>query len=171
MFHCHCMPRYPRKRVHFLDQSRHRWSIRPLDGQEMLLLTPLLYIVSLDILMVCVSPSVGYPSCRQTTLASVKFHPSLVTVPHWLLMHISTHPSFELLPSTSLTSPSSHPALRKCYYRIKWIFLMFSMLVSTPNPHTQPKCLHYTLLSMTVSKAVFLYQHSTTWTPCVDVTP
>ena len=50
-------------------------------------------------------PSAENPSCRHVTWASSVFHESSHTVPHRLLMHISTLPSV-LLPPISLTSPT-----------------------------------------------------------------
>ena len=45
------------------------------------------------------------PSCLQTTLASLASHPSSHTVPHSLLIQISTLPSKGLKPPDNLTSP------------------------------------------------------------------
>ena len=45
------------------------------------------------------------PSCLQTTLASLLSHPSSHTVPHSLLIQISTLPSKGLKPPDNLTSP------------------------------------------------------------------
>ena len=53
-------------------------------------------------------PSVEYPSCLQTTLASGTFHRSSHTVPYVLLIQISTLPSVTLVPFTNTTSPSKH---------------------------------------------------------------
>ena len=45
------------------------------------------------------------PSCLHTTLASLLSHPSSHTVPHSLLIQISTLPSKGLKPPDNLTSP------------------------------------------------------------------
>ena len=57
-------------------------------------------------------PWVEYPSCRQTTVASVLLHKSSHTVPHTLFIQISTLPSFGMLPPASRNSPVVHgPAI------------------------------------------------------------
>ena len=48
------------------------------------------------------------PSCLQATLASVVSQKSSHTVPHWLMLHISTRPSRGLCPLWSLISPYAH---------------------------------------------------------------
>ena len=53
----------------------------------------------------CLHPVYAYPSCLQTTVASVLSHKSSHTVPHWSLMHTSTLPSYWLEPPTRRTSP------------------------------------------------------------------
>ena len=47
----------------------------------------------------------AYPSCLQTTVASMLSQESSHTVPHWSLMHTSTLPSYWLEPPTRRTSP------------------------------------------------------------------
>ncbi len=54
-------------------------------------------------------PAVENPSCRQTTLASIKPHPLSHTVPHIFLLQTSTRPSRGVRPLTSLISPSVQP--------------------------------------------------------------
>ena len=54
---------------------------------------------------------VPYPSCLQTTLASVEDQESSHTVPHTLFRHISTLPSYGFWPFTSLRSPSKQVVL------------------------------------------------------------
>ena len=53
------------------------------------------------------SPESAYPSCLQTTLASLPLQKSSQTVPQALALHTSTRPSIWLTPPTSLTSPST----------------------------------------------------------------
>ena len=53
----------------------------------------------------CLHPVYAYPSCLQTTVASVLSQESSHTVPHWSLMHTSTLPSYWLEPPTRRTSP------------------------------------------------------------------
>ena len=53
------------------------------------------------------SPESEYPSCLQTTLASLPLQKSSQTVPQALALHTSTRPSIWLTPPTSLTSPST----------------------------------------------------------------
>ena len=50
-------------------------------------------------------PVYAYPSCLQTTVASVVSQRSSHTVPHWLLMHTSTLPSYWLEPPTRRMLP------------------------------------------------------------------
>ena len=57
-----------------------------------------------------------YPSCRQTTLASLLSHPLLQTVPQVLWRQYSTRPLDGLKPSLSLTSPSSQLVFSKHTY-------------------------------------------------------
>lgn len=54
-----------------------------------------------------------YPSCLHTTLASVTFQVLLHTVPHSLLLQISTRPSKLLSEPASRTSPSLQPMQKK----------------------------------------------------------
>ena len=58
-------------------------------------------------------PSVEYPSCLQTTLASGTFHRSSHTVPYVLLIQISTLPSVTFVPFTNNTSPLKHAEMNK----------------------------------------------------------
>ena len=55
-------------------------------------------------------PAGRNPSCLQTMLASAIPQRSSQTVPHWLLLQISTRPSRVFAPPWSLMSPFSHPA-------------------------------------------------------------
>ena len=54
-------------------------------------------------------PVEANPSCRQATLASGVPQKSSHTVPHTLLLHISTRPSLEFDPPRSLISPWTQP--------------------------------------------------------------
>ena len=64
------------------------------------------YIVIDDHIKECsLLPVYAYPSCLQTTVASVVSQESSHTVPHWSLMHTSTLPSYWLEPPTRRTSP------------------------------------------------------------------
>ena len=56
------------------------------------------------------------PSCLQTTLASLSSHPSSHTVPHSLLIQISTLPSKGLKPPDNLTSPYEQLAVTRYIY-------------------------------------------------------
>ena len=71
-------------------------------------------------------PVVGYPSCLQTTWASLLSQESSQTVPHCPPEHTSTLPALELafIPWTSLISP----------------------LLQTPNMGTKLKLIYNTLL-------------------------
>ena len=59
----------------------------------------------------CVIPSVGYPSCLQTTIASAEFQPSSQTVPHTEPRQTSTRPSKLKFAPVKLMSPSLHGAI------------------------------------------------------------
>ena len=56
-------------------------------------------------------PCVAYPSCLQTTLASIEDQKLSHTAPHVLFRQISTLPSKSFCPSTSLMSPSTQVLL------------------------------------------------------------
>ena len=56
-----------------------------------------------------ISPELGSPSWKHTTVASGVFQKSSHTVPHSLLEQISTRPSMGVRPPVSLKSPSVQP--------------------------------------------------------------
>ena len=56
-------------------------------------------------------PSVEYPSCLHTTVASMLSQFVSHTTTQVLLRHISTRPSLGTKPSASLTSPAAHTAV------------------------------------------------------------
>ena len=60
-----------------------------------------------------VLPVVEYPSCRQTTVASVLPQPSSHTVPHTLFIQISTLPSLGTPPPTSRMSPVEQGTVKR----------------------------------------------------------
>ena len=63
-------------------------------------------------LMFFCQPWVEYPSCRHTTVASAFPQKSSHTVPHSLLMQISTLPSLAMIPPTSRSWPGVQGAVK-----------------------------------------------------------
>ena len=70
-----------------------------------------------------------YPSCRQTTCASVVLHPSSQTVPHSLLTYTSTRPSRAVLPPTRRTFQCPDGRYWKCndQWICQWNVMCFSI--------------------------------------------
>ena len=64
-------------------------------------------------------PVLENPSCPQATLASLVSQKSSQTVPHMLLLHISTRPSDDVDPPTSRRAPVSHAWPAKVWSK-KW---------------------------------------------------
>ena len=106
-----CMKHHPVELEHCLGQSMHWYEQQNLYANNVMNRESYLqYITKIGVL-----PEDEYPSCLQTTRASVELQKSSHTVPHLPLTQTSTRPSSTDVPPTSLIWPWVLQAENKCY--------------------------------------------------------